>query len=253
MYNRNLDDLIIEEPESEGSKLKNILTLLALVAIIIILGTILYRLVTGGSDIEPKKEPSSEKKEVIQKSEDTKVSEPKENKTASEEILPAELHPIIKDRYSEPQSMGFTSKEPKEDYTANSDSQNSDDAIAKEAKEVKQKRHERRDVKPKTASKVKHHTVKKQSPATLFRNVEHSKSISNKKRLYYVQVGSFKRQPAESFLNKLRDSGFHPVLVKSGSMIKVRVGPYPTRAKANEALKQVKTKLGISGFVLRKK
>ena len=249
MYSdRNLDDLIIEEPESEGSKLKNLLTLLALLAIIIILGTILYRLVTGGSDIEPKKEPSSEKKEITQKSESSEESKIKEAKSNSQEVLPAELHPIIKDKYSE-QNRGYYSQGAQaymQDDTQ--DSSQADSSVSERERETKARSEAS---KPKEEAKPK--KVRKQSPAKLFKKVEHTNSSATKKRGYYVQVGSFKRQPAESFLNKLRDSGFHPVLVKSGSMIKVRVGPYPTRAKANEALKRVKTKLGIDGFVLRKK
>jgi len=240
MNDHNLDDLIIGEPESHGGKSKSILTLIALLAIIVIVGTILYQLIMGGGEDELKESSGT--------TELTSVINPamQQNKTtrktpAAEESIPEELKPIVEEKLPEPTTANpVTAKAPKAEPTPKAKA--STTATESKPKPVSKKE----TPKPKTKSSQK-------KPSELFKKSEKAKAGTEGKKSYYVQVGSFKRPPTQKFLDEMKAKGYKPIIVKTGDMIKVRVGPYDSYDAAKNKLPEVKEKLGISGFVVRKK
>ncbi|NQY25513.1 MAG: SPOR domain-containing protein [Campylobacteraceae bacterium] len=68
---------------------------------------------------------------------------------------------------------------------------------------------------------------------------------------YFVQVGSFTKQPSLKYLNNITAQGYeyrlYEVLVKGKTFTKVLVGPYNNRNDAKANLKSIQNKLKSSG------
>lgn len=68
---------------------------------------------------------------------------------------------------------------------------------------------------------------------------------------YFVQVGSFTKQPSSKYLNNITKQGYeyrlYEVLVKGKTFTKVLVGPYNNRSDAKANLKSIQNKLKSSG------
>lgn len=66
-----------------------------------------------------------------------------------------------------------------------------------------------------------------------------------------VQVGAVNSQAAaDKLAGTLKEAGFTSYIVKEGRLFKIRVGPYPDRARALQAVEQVRRKLNRSPFVV---
>ncbi len=68
---------------------------------------------------------------------------------------------------------------------------------------------------------------------------------------YYIQVGVFNMEPTEKFLSKLKNAGLSYVVLKSGKTRRVRVGPYRSLDRANQAITQIDRSTGIKGFAVK--
>ncbi len=122
-------------------------------------------------------------------------------------------------------------------------------------------------VQPKKAVKKEEKTsgwpVKKQTlrePAvTDFTKARNANKLNNTKTViansgYFIQLGAFTKKPSDSYLNKIKQSGFNYKLynetIQNTKYIKVLVGPYPSRAVAEKNMPNVKSKIGLkSAFV----
>ena len=78
------------------------------------------------------------------------------------------------------------------------------------------------------------------------------KSVSTKR--YYVQVGSFKKQPSARFVSVIRNNGFRYKITKrtADGTKKLLIGPYKDRASVNRALSQVRDRINKSAFVVKR-
>ncbi|RXJ84310.1 SPOR domain-containing protein [Arcobacter sp. CECT 8985] len=97
--------------------------------------------------------------------------------------------------------------------------------------------------KPKTVQKAK--TTKRSTP-----------KVSSKPNGTYVQVGAFSKQPAKKYLEKIKSNGFKYTIYKvnvNGKIYnKVLIGPFNSRASAENNMPNIKRKLNISSaFILR--
>lgn len=73
---------------------------------------------------------------------------------------------------------------------------------------------------------------------------------------YFVQVGAFTRKPSDSYINSIRNAKLkykiYQVEIKGTLYNKVLIGPYSSRAAANEEIDDIKKKLNISSaYVLK--
>jgi cell division septation protein DedD len=69
---------------------------------------------------------------------------------------------------------------------------------------------------------------------------------------YGVQVGAVNTQAAaDKISGDLKGAGFTPYIVKEAGLFKVRVGPYPDRAKATAAAERIRQKFGRSPFLVK--
>ncbi|MGB5506548.1 MAG: SPOR domain-containing protein [Sulfurovum sp.] len=78
------------------------------------------------------------------------------------------------------------------------------------------------------------------------------KSVSTKK--YYVQVGSFKKQPSARFISVIKNNGFTYRIIRSSAdgTKKLLIGPYEDRASVNRVLGQVKDRINKRAFVVKR-
>jgi len=75
-------------------------------------------------------------------------------------------------------------------------------------------------------------------------------SKSTTRRYYYVQLGSFKLKPNQTYLRKISKLGL-PYKVKKTNIYKVLIGPYKKESTARKILPKVKQKLNKSAFITR--
>ncbi|WP_456458054.1 SPOR domain-containing protein [Nitratifractor sp.] len=251
MTDHNLDDLIIGEPDLPGGKSKSVLTTLALFAIIVIVGIVLYQLIMGGEETAPK---SGEKTALT-----SIVTHPVryETGTRRREQIPKELQPIVREKLptSATQNAGRSHSVSAPETTSIRrplPAKSISTPVRESKPQTKAPTVSRREQTPKTRA----HTPVKAKPSELFKRKEQEtkkKPTAAAHKEYFVQVGSFRRPPTKKFLDDMRAKGYRPLLVKSAGMIKVRIGPYPSYADAKAKLPEIKEKLGIAGFVVRKK
>ena len=240
MNDHNLDDLIIGEPESHGGKSRNLLTLLALLMIILIVGAILAKLILGGGDeILEEKSDNPELTSVVTHPSGRHPSAPRES-------IPEELKPIVDEnvpspphrlKHSAPQTAKNTRKKEK------SSLEPVHPVRAKTSKSKPATHTQRPTPKP---SELFHATQKARSQSS-------TKKPSASGKTYTIQVGAFKRPPTQKFLDEIKAKGYTPLIVKNGGVIKVRIGSWGSYAEAKAHLPEIKEKLGISGFVVRRK
>jgi len=78
------------------------------------------------------------------------------------------------------------------------------------------------------------------------------KSVSTTR--YYVQVGSFKKQPSARFVSVIKNNGFRYRITKRATdgTKKLLIGPYKDRASVNRALGQVRDRINKSAFVVKR-
>jgi len=234
MNDHNLDDLIIGEPNPGGGKSKSLLSLIALALIILIVGVLLAKLIF--SEPEEISDKGSTELTGLVKPESRSEEHPKAKPA---EKIPDELKPITRETIPESGDLKPIAPKP-----------------APKAASARPKPAEKKSVKTKPAStnKPKPKSKAKPKPAELFEKKTRNKpSAETEKKAYYIQLGSFKRMPDQKFLDKIKAGGYEPIIVKTGEMIKVRIGTYGSYGDAKAKLPEIKKQLGIDGFVVRKK
>ena len=71
---------------------------------------------------------------------------------------------------------------------------------------------------------------------------------------YYIQVGSFTKDPSTRFLSAIKNSGFSYTIspaAANGSK-KLLIGPYQDRESVDRALIEVRDRINKSAFVVKK-
>jgi len=238
MNDHNLDDLIIGDPEPGGGKSRSLLSLVALVLIILIVGVLLTKLIFSGPE-ELDDGKTTELTGLVKPAPSTRAPQ---SKAQPAEPIPDELKPITRENL--PESDELKPIVPRRQTPQTS------------AKPVAKKPAPRRQA-PKTVTpkpKPKPQIKTKTKPAKLFeKRPKTSPQTETVKRSYYIQLGSFKRMPDQKFLDKIKAAGYKPLIIKTGNMIKVRIGTYNSYGEAKAKLPVIKEQLGIAGFVVRKK
>jgi DedD protein len=251
MTDHNLDDLIIDNIEPKNRKTKSFLTIIALFIVVLIVAIILTRtLLKTPTDntltleedttelIAPelklqKKAPQSEKveepslKDIIE--EEPKAPEIKAP-AAVEPPKPKTVEKVEKQEVEVPKPQPLEIPDTEEKVPA-------PEVVVKKEIPVIEEPEPKKVVTPKPV--IKEPVVKKTVPAT---------------KQYYIQVGSFSKDPSTRFLSVIKNSGFDYHLTKADAKgtRKLHIGPYKTRAEVNAALKQVKDRINKSAFVIKK-
>jgi len=231
MNDHNLDDLIIGDPAPAGKRSKSFLAMIALVVIILLVGILLSKMILGTSE------------------EEITVADKNQTEFVSPELIPmgnsnpkksSDLKPIVKEKLPAPTKP---KKQPVKKPVKK-----------KEIIKVTKKKETIQKTKPKetTAKKAvqkkeavsKPSSKKQPKPSALF---------GEGKRIYYIQIGAFNREPNPKFLKKIEGAGLKYTVNKNEKTRRVRVGPYGSYAEAKAALIDVNGSIGIMGFVVKQK
>ncbi len=261
MNRYDMQDLIIEDDNNKSKKPKRVLAIIALIIIILVAGMTIMRSVVGGSE-NNSTEKTSSKSETIDK-ELQPVKNPITMTDKNKDDNPDELKPISDDELPTiPLPAPKVEKEEKPVVTETKEEKHAEPVKAQEHKKEVNKResapvHKAPKPTHKSSKKVKKETKTKSKPSKpseLFKKhstTKHTNSVSGK--IYYIQVGSFSKTPNHKYIENIKSKGYHYKLFKSGNLIKVRVGPYSSYEEAKSNLANIKSSLGISGFVVRAK
>ena len=265
MNDHNLDDLIIDTNQPKNSKSKSLLTIVALLIVVFIVGIILARL---------NLEESGSNNAIIEENESEMISpeltlqsvtEPKEKNTGPKltEIIEEELNKpiqapeIAQKSVTQEQGVpkGNTAPEPVKEETVVVEDEVVE--ITKEPAEAPVEPEissvpstvttaQENVVVPKPAPQVKKETViqKPKEPTP--------KPVATGS--YFIQVGSYRQTPSKRFLSVIQNNGFaHTITAPNAKGIKkLLIGPYPDRAAANAALVRVRDLINKSAFVVKK-
>ncbi len=216
MNDHHLDDLIIGDPEPGSKTSKMVLTLIALLIVIAIVGLILWALLFGSGDSESTIPLPASPQQNMQK-------------------LDPGLAPLTPQKDTEPVSTPPAVQKP---------------AVPRPKPKPKPIPKPLTPVAAQTAPDVSPAPVQSApSPSvppkkgTLIRNTD--------KPIYYVQVGAFKRDPSPRFMKKLKMAGFTFITKSANGIRRVRVGPYDSSDEAKAALPIIKAKIGVDGLIVK--
>ncbi len=244
MNDHNLDDLIIDNIEPKNRKTKSFLTIIALFIVVLIVAIILTRTLLKTPDnanmiieedtielIAPELKLQEKPQEVEKIDEPTLESiieeEPKAPEVKIEEpvVIPEPIKIEKKIEVPEPVIPAPVEPPKKEEKIPEPE------PIKEVKKEVPA---------PPEIPVVKKPVVKKPDVVSSLK--------------YYIQVGSFSKDPSARFLSVIKNSGFSYQLTKANvkGIKKLHIGPYKTRAEVNVALKKVKDRINKSAFVIKK-
>jgi len=270
MNDHNLDDLIIEEEISQGSdKTKGILTIVALLIVVLIIAIAFTKVVLKEPKVDAVVKNDSAKfrspdlkvqKHKIKKDKKSDIVDTQDIDTKPKVVQRTEIEkPVIKHTTPkvEEESEPIVEAETKPIAVEKPDSE---DIVKQKPKPVVEKvvitdEFEQVETKVDTTPKV---SIKPVKPVTLNKPkpVVHSpvKTDNAKYSKYYIQVGSFSKEPNGKFLGVIKKSGFHyTILPTSRGVKKLLIGPYKSRAEVDKALPQVRDRINKSAFVYKAK
>lgn len=242
-----LDNIMLEvnEPNNEDNK-KKYLVLGIVLVVLFLLTIIIIRLLTDDSS---KEEPFSSKE-----ANSTEMKKIEENANIEENF-----QKILNDRIkkeNEEQTTATTDEKldnlnnvANEQTTTNTSIPNStlDETIKKIEEKIDTKVEEKE---PEVKVEPKKVETKKSIQSLV------NESSNDVMKGYFVQIGAFTKTPANSYINKIRDSGFkykvYRVDVKGTMYNKVLIGPYSSRAAALEDINDIKEKLKVTNTFIVK-
>jgi cell division septation protein DedD len=229
MHDHNLDDLILDTKPRTTSRAKNILSLMALFIVVLIAGIVFSRIFfnndTHRTDIA---------EENITNYVSSDLSLQNDPETVS---IKDDKEDIIDIPEPSPENRAPVASAPKPIETEKKKTETKKEevpAVSKPASPVASK-------KEPTPKKTAH----AQKPAQ--RSNTHAKPTGS----YYVQVGSFSKSPSSNsrMIRVIKTNGYRYKIYKTNGMYKVLIGPYPTRAKADKAIGDIRAKINKQAFV----
>ncbi|MDQ1326515.1 MAG: hypothetical protein QG564_1640 [Campylobacterota bacterium] len=268
MNHHNLDDLIIDNIDPKNSKMKGLLTIIALIIVILIVAIILTKIILKDPNtqrialeenntelISPEltlqhaAETQESKKDTVlpavpaqeePKKDEMSLSTQEVSPPAQESAVPAESQPAQSTQKTEIVSKIVEPDEELSEYTAA-------ETMEDEPKET---------VAPETApapSKITEKIIAQPVPEEPVATPKSPQSPATSSQ-YYIQVGSFRSMPSAQFLNVIKNSGFeyHIIPEPLNDTKKLLIGPYESRSEADAAIIRVKDRINKSAFVIKK-
>jgi len=253
MNDHNLDDLIIDTIEPKNNKAKSFLTIIALIIVALIVGILFIKTMQNDpkdtnigleenmQDMISPELTLQSTPEVKAPKDDTKLSSmieeelktPKktvEKKDAAVKTAQKSIPAPIKPATSKPIEIPKKTITPKQEVVAAKP--------VETEKVIVPKKQYHQEVPQKAA--VPAVVPRKSQPAT--------------KENYYIQVGSFSQTPSTRFLNTIKKHGFTYKITAptANGTKKLLIGPYPSRADADNALIRVRDRINKGAFIVKK-
>ncbi len=250
MKDHNLDDLIIDDIRPEKNKGKGILTIIALLIALLIVAIVMTRVFLSENEqnattLEQKQEDMISPELRLDASSQEVEADKKELEQLSsmmeETLVDKPANPIKSEtvQINEAAESVTTASSPDKSIAAKP--VNTEDAPAQESPHKPSKK-----VAPAETPKIAKTPV---APAKSSAAKPVHKPAPSKPKIssgsYYIQVGSFSKQPDKRFLSTITKNGFHYKLYKG----KLLIGPYNSDAAVRRDLPQVKSKINKGAFV----
>jgi len=241
MADKNLHDIKIDELDSpKKTPLKNILTLLALLFIILVISVVITRLILNTDN---GKEIENNVSTLI-----PSTTEITEELNKSTEVKNTEVVPVLDNKIIERNSSSVT-KDSLRTHTPAKET--------KTPKTYKTPKAHTTQKEPKKSTPKKEYidkvVVKKHTPAKKQASYlgAHLKTLTNS---YYIKVGSFKNTTA--IISKIKKSNFNYSVKKldnDSQLSRVYVGPFFSQNQAEKNLKKVQQSIAKSAYVQKVK
>ena len=264
MNDHNLDDLIIDNIEPKHGKTKSLLTIIALLIVVLIVAIILTKTLLK-SPTNPELSFEENNSEMIapelKLQEKPKTSKAKEDDLSLSNIIEKEVkkpveikeETIVVDEEIIVEKTKPVEEEPiTEKSTIKKEVETKENVQKIEITKPEQKKIETPKVLTPKVEAPKTVTKPKTTPKVVKTPTVTHKATSTVK--YYVQVGSFAKDPSARLLSVVKNSGFtYSVSAPEANGNKrVLIGPYRSRAEVDKALKEVRDRITKSAFVFTK-
>lgn len=108
-------------------------------------------------------------------------------------------------------------------------------------------------VAPKSATEVKAPEATAQAPkaAEQKAEVKATPAATNSGATYYVQVGSFSKEPSKALLDRLNASGMKYTSQKTGETTKILVGPFQGEKAVQDAMDNIRQNIEAKAFKIK--
>ena len=254
MNEHNLDDLIIGE-EPEKSKGKGVLAVFALLIAVLVVAIIMTQMFFSDSDENSTLVKESTQEEMIspELQLDPANHDPKKDKEELEQLSSILEDELSNDINLSPEDGGETLTKESKPKSIKPETKQIDESI-KESKpvvtpRVKESKPEPKVTKPESQERKPEPKVveaKKPEPKQEKREQTPQRSERpNTSGSYYIQVGSFTKEPSKRFLSIITSSGFRYKLTNG----RLLIGPYSSKNSASKDLPKVKDKINKSAFI----
>ncbi len=247
MNDHNLDDLIIDDAEPKSSKFKGVLTIIALIAIMLILGIIFSKIVLKDPD---------EGKNILEEN-NTEMISPELTLQSTPEIESMPEPDSIDEEIAKSLNSEENTTTSKVEKLVQETVEIDDKKVIQEvAEETVNSTVATTTVTATSVAVVE--TVKKKpltkKPTTPKKPTKSSKPKATYSNSYYIQVGSFSKTPSKRFLSIIRNSGFKYKITPKATngTKKLLIGSYRSKQAALNALPAVKELINKSAFVVKK-
>ena len=258
MNDHNLDDLIIDNIEPKSSKAKGILTIVALLLVVFILGIILMSV--DFSDSKSDKDLLEENDTEMVSPEltlenVTKIKQPKAEPKLNE-IIEEELNkPVTPPKVVEETVESLQEAAKPKDITPKVVKKPvvPEKTLSEKVPEIKTveitKEFTQTPTKPKVEPVVKEEKIPVAVPVQ--KEVKKTAPVTSGPT-FYIQVGSYTNLPSQKFLSRINNNGFQYTVKTVGKSKKVLIGPYQDRSAVDAAIVRVRDLITKSAFVVKK-
>ncbi|CAA6813594.1 MAG: Unknown protein [uncultured Sulfurovum sp.] len=261
MADKNLHDIKIDDLDSpKKTPLKNILTLLALLFIILVISVVITKLILN-TDEGSKIENNDSKVELTSTENDANTSSEEETETSNSEVTIPVLNPTITERnLTSVIKTPLSSHEPKEIETYKTPKKNNT-AVETTTNTEKAPVVKRTYTEPKTITQPKKEYIPKAEvkqtavAAPVVKKTTYfggqQKAVSNS---YYIKVGTYR--DTSTVVRKIKNNNFNYSLVKvenDTTLTRVLVGPFFSRNQANTQLDTVQENILKGAYITKAK
>jgi len=244
MESKNLNDIVIEDNDnSKKAQLKNILTLLALLFIILVISIVITKLILGGDDENAEATQIEGNKTELTQSSSSSSEGLSDGATVATAAALATTA-VIATRGSKDDKV---KEEPKALLTErNTTSRKRPSLREHRTKESSKKVETRSSTKKERSTTKRAYVPKKKNPTLVKKRVVHSAT-----RGYYIKVGAFK-DPANAIKRiKAEKMRYKKVDTKNGMLTRVLVGPYYSHKDAQNDLAKIKSKIAAGAYITK--
>jgi DedD protein len=245
MESKNLNDIVIEDSDnSKKAQLKNILTLLALLFIILVISIVITKLILGGDNEESEATQIEGNKTTLIQSDSSSAEGLSNGATAATAATAAALATtaVIATRGSTDNKI---KEEPKPVLTERNSTSRKRPSLRERQRKESKKVEVRREHKKSTVTKRAY--INKNRNTTPVKKYKTTSAT----RGYYIKVGAFKDASNAVKQIKLQHLRYKKVHAKNSELTRVLVGPYYSRKDAQNDLGKIKSHIAAGAYITK--